>query len=721
MQRHLVGFLATVIASMASANDYFPIDVDVNQWRGTPLDFSYLNKRLDSSDRIAVNGADFYRIGADGKVGTKDDQPIKFFGVNLAFSANFPDQAQADLLVARLSTLGVNIVRLHHMDTQFTVDGKASKDGILHEGKFPSFDAESVSRLKYLIAKLADAGIYVDLNLHVSYTFNALRDELTSVPADFQFPPRSSPYHMLLPELIKRQQDYACGLIQRLELKQSPALAMLEINNESSLIDAWQFGLLEPNDINGNLMGLRASWQQFQRQKSWSPEVDMVSFRQTSKVGQKAKYAEFLASLDKAYLDTMKTAVKACAGEQVPVTGTQMAYGGLANQRSHDGMDFLDTHFYIDHYKFPAGWRQDNWWIKNNSLALDKFYPLASISLLRQQNKPFTVSEFNQAWPNRFGQEIDITTAAFALVQGWDGLMHFNYSNDDNYADRVPKGFNLHGDPARLAAFGQTARFFRQFSVSPSRVHVVFDDSDAYKFAAADVKQSEMMGAVKKAFNLKQDVLLNSRVSSSIAAQRGVERQSGQSSNAIRFASAERRLYVQAPDIWALSGQVTKGALGTDSFRLTYPGGGPDAALAVLTSIDGKAINQTGRLLLTVPGAVWRSLPVVKAAVKGQEAEPEPEQFISYRDGWTLKPQGKTPSALLQSGEGPLWMERQPMTVSVKLKSGSWHVYPLNGMGKRLDALPKEMVTFGDTGVVGIDMTSEAARVSPWYELVLDK
>ncbi|WP_146514283.1 hypothetical protein [Rubripirellula amarantea] len=109
--------------------------------------------------------------GKEGFVRVQDgqfvvgDKRIKFWGVNLCFSGNFPDHKNADVLAPHLAKLGVNAVRFHHMDSQSAPSGIWSAE--FKDGK-RQLDPEMVDRLDYLLARLHENGIYADINLHVS-------------------------------------------------------------------------------------------------------------------------------------------------------------------------------------------------------------------------------------------------------------------------------------------------------------------------------------------------------------------------------------------------------------------------------------------------------------------------------------------------------------------------------------------------------------------------
>ena len=101
-------------------------------------------------------------VRADAGRLTTDAGPIRFWATNLCFEACFPDRDQAERLAARLARLGVNCVRMHHMDARSIWGDSPDKLTI---------DPKQLGRLDYLIHQLKRHGIYTNLNLHVSRGF----------------------------------------------------------------------------------------------------------------------------------------------------------------------------------------------------------------------------------------------------------------------------------------------------------------------------------------------------------------------------------------------------------------------------------------------------------------------------------------------------------------------------------------------------------------------
>ena len=157
------------------------------------------------------------------------DKRVKFWAVNLTFSACFPTHADAERLAGRLAAAGVNSVRFHHMD-MFNWN-----NGIWDPADPKKLSAEALDRLDYLLDQLAKRGIYANLNLHVSRTHS----KVLGLPAT------SNSFDKIIdiftPELIEAQKAYARDLLthvnayRKVRYADDPAVGFVEISNEDSL------------------------------------------------------------------------------------------------------------------------------------------------------------------------------------------------------------------------------------------------------------------------------------------------------------------------------------------------------------------------------------------------------------------------------------------------------------------------------------------------------
>lgn len=215
----------------------------------------------DASSGVAnVSGWMDRPAGAAGFVESKDGhlfsggKRLRFFGVNMAFGANFPTHADADKIAARLAKFGVNCVRFHHMDMSAAPGGIWQKD-------MKTLDQGQLDKLDYFIAKLKEHGIYSDLNLHVSRTY-------PEMPAWDGASGFFKGVDLFYPPMLALQRAYARDLLTHVNpytgnaYVNEPAVALIEINNENGLVLEWWGGSLEkmPEVYRRELSGLWNAW-----------------------------------------------------------------------------------------------------------------------------------------------------------------------------------------------------------------------------------------------------------------------------------------------------------------------------------------------------------------------------------------------------------------------------------------------------------------------------
>jgi hypothetical protein len=205
------------------------------------------------------------RVGQDGHL-YAGAQRIRFFGVNLSFGANVPRQEEAEKIAARLAKFGINIVRFHHLD------GFPFPEGI-RAGNVPhtrSLDPVALDRLDYLVAQLKRNGIYANFNLLVFRPFTAA-DGLPAEIERLDWKVRHV-VGFFFPPMLELQKEYARTLLGHrnpytsLSYAQDPAVALVEINNENGLFQAWLDGQID--QLPGVFVqALQSQWNGWLRQR----------------------------------------------------------------------------------------------------------------------------------------------------------------------------------------------------------------------------------------------------------------------------------------------------------------------------------------------------------------------------------------------------------------------------------------------------------------------
>lgn len=207
-----------------------------------------------------VHAGTYGSIRTSGAHFITDAGRIRFWGTNLCFSANFPDKESAEKLAARLARFGFNCVRLHHMDSH---DIWGNSWGNQRRG-VSELDSDQLDRLDYLIYQLKKHGIYVNINLHVSRQFT----EKEGFPHDDLRPKYDKGLDNFEPRMIEFQKKYARDLLThvnpytKLAYTEDPCVALVEINNENSVVASWFWGQLDtlPSPYRDTLNSLWNNW-----------------------------------------------------------------------------------------------------------------------------------------------------------------------------------------------------------------------------------------------------------------------------------------------------------------------------------------------------------------------------------------------------------------------------------------------------------------------------
>ena len=201
---------------------------------GSVVDVSWLNDP-------PADGHGFVRA-RDGHFVDGRGKRLRFLATNFTFGSCFPDHDTADALAARLASLGINCIRFHHTDNQ------AAPGGIWKAGtpKKNQFDPTQLDRLDYFIAALKRHGIYADLNLHISRNYWEGEDFPDGLANDRErrekLPEYCKAIDKINDQMVRMQRDYARALLThvnpytRTSYAKEPGVAMVEINNENSLL-----------------------------------------------------------------------------------------------------------------------------------------------------------------------------------------------------------------------------------------------------------------------------------------------------------------------------------------------------------------------------------------------------------------------------------------------------------------------------------------------------
>lgn len=430
----------------------------------------YVNKENSGSHYVDWSGLLDAPAGKHGFIKTvnghfqfEDGTPVKFWGVNLVAGTCFPSKATADSVAVRLSKLGCNLVRFHHMDAPWAnpnIFGGASNATDLN--------AESLDKLDYLIYVLKKKGIYIFMDLLVHRDFSVV-EGVDNKPPDLG----GKQVGYFDPTLIRWQKDYAMKLLThknpytKLSYNEEPAIVASEFINESSAF--LHFGgdiLTEPYRA-----ALNKTFQKKYPGKKLSVlDLDYtnghypVVMERANTKGDVAESIQFFSELELKYYKDMYSELKNKLGVKYPLAGSNFPLPVLANQKNNTSLDFIITNDYWDH---PQLWKIGNDWSKvleapihNLSMIRNPHKSIISnISKFKWNNMPFVVTEYNACYPNEYLLESAPFVAAYSALQGNDGMLHFDSDEHVPGEERL-NSLSLSRAPDYLAQWVAAAPIF---------------------------------------------------------------------------------------------------------------------------------------------------------------------------------------------------------------------------------------------------------------------
>jgi hypothetical protein len=177
----------------------------------------------------------------------------------------------------------------------------------------------------------------------------------------------------------------------------------------------------------------------------------------------------FYMKLQNDYYDQMRSYVKDTLGVKVPVVGTALNYG-LPDRAVQSRLDFTDNHAYWDHPSFPhEPWSSTDWTITNQPMVRETNgstmgYLMRGIAV---KGKPFTISEYNHGYPNKYQPEAVLFLTAYSAFQDADALMFFDYNGSTDWqSDRIDGYFDIHRNSAMMSLLPSCAAAYRSGSIA---------------------------------------------------------------------------------------------------------------------------------------------------------------------------------------------------------------------------------------------------------------
>ncbi|MDQ2731268.1 MAG: hypothetical protein M3Y56_06380, partial [Armatimonadota bacterium] len=444
----------------------------------------------------------FLAAGQDGHFHWPNGERARFWGVCISRRSIMLPHAEIAQVVDVLARAGCNLVRFEALDGSGGVLSGSPTDS--RHLNLPMMDT-----LQFWLACLRARGIYYYLDLldfRHFYTGDGVANAAAMGIA-------GRPYAIFNPHLIELQQEYARQLLlainpyTRIRLIDDPALVMVELVNEHGFfMDVTHLATLAPPYNQefqllwdawllrhyGSRAALAAHWTAanepllpnedpttgtivFQAMPSSESGYDHGGVRSARIRDQ----VDFLADTQRAYFRTMRNFLRQI-GLHCPITASVSSVVGPDVLSVADELDCTAENYYADHPKYAANdWAGDPYFENMNPLRTSSPSGVApQTSVLRWNNKPVVIREWDTVWPNAYRSTSIPSMAAYASLQDLDMVVLFTYVTGP--ASTRLMDFGIGNDPTVWGLFGMASRIYLKGLVDTAKyqVNLLYGDYD---------------------------------------------------------------------------------------------------------------------------------------------------------------------------------------------------------------------------------------------------
>ncbi len=653
--------------------DWVPLYVKDGIVPGSALDFSAIRNTeapAGKYGRVVCKGQNFEFEKLPGV-------SQRFYGVNICGNANVPDYETAKNFARHLACMGYNALRFHHHDASLV---KGSKDGT-------TLNPEMMKCFDGLMAACVENGIYMTTDLFVSrrpIKYRTLGIDLDGNVEMAEYKELIQLHEGAFQNFLEYSRQFLnhVNVYTGRRIADEPALAWLSFVNEGNLCnkgfvyfekhkfmrDAWVKWLKEKKAVDNSYAKIT---EDLPKGNIWNLQEEL----------QYCAFVQFLRETEtrfaKRVTDFLRNEIKC----RVLTTNMNNWHYPAAFQLPRaENYDYVDDHFYVDHPRFlEEKWRLPSQCPNTNPMLGEKM-GAQDLTIRRILDRPFTITEYNYSSPGRFRGVGGIALGAAGALQNWAGLWRFAWSHGIHgvkSSQKMMSYFDMSGDPLSTAAERASICLFLRRDLEPLKKtyavvlppkklaqfsgfepkmlvpwtwlswyakigNVVADKApegstcagvypDVMKKTSDDVRGEFLPGAAEDAMPVAGDgaVTIDSQTGSFILA---TKRTSG--------------------------GFAEKGVIKTDMLTADI---GETAATVWVSSLDGKPINESKRMLLTHLTDVQNT-------------------DISYAN--------HSLTILLNWGRLPHLMRVGTAKVSVAAASGNWTVHVLASNGERRYTVP---------------------------------
>lgn len=199
------------------------------------------------------------------------------------------------------------------------------------------------------------------------------------------------------------------------------------------------------------------------------PAFERAAFGQRTGAAQR-DWIRFLMETEDRYWQSMYRFLKDELQVKALVTGT---IGGCAPLNLMAKMDWVDTHAYWQHPRFPRRpWDPEDWIVENRTMVNEAGGTLPRLAGYRVAGKPHACTEYNHPAPNTYNSEAFLLLAVYAALQDWDAIYAYCYAHSRAAgwdSRRINGFFDIDQHPTKMVTLVPAAAMFVRGDVLPAR------------------------------------------------------------------------------------------------------------------------------------------------------------------------------------------------------------------------------------------------------------
>jgi len=466
------------------AKEVVPGVIDVDEWLDRPAG-------KHGGVRMVKDGFAF-----------EDGTPVKFWGVNLSYTANAPDRETADFTAARFAKYGINAVRMHKFSYA------TGQMGIGDPNDSTRMDPRGLDRLDYFVSKLKEHGVYFGWS-H-TYGFHVVPGDRKRLLAYDEIARELKGNTYAFIHFAEDVQDLMIEMVVNLlkhknpytgrTYADEPALCFLELQNEDDIFfytsekafnacptykkrfltrfAAWLRKRYQSQEK------LQAAWAEALRpgetlaENSIVPQLNPWFFGDDHLPGQKGgarrrllDTAAFLHDVQDRFYGRFVKAIRA-AGYRGPLNGSPWQAPSVLPHYYNLYSDYKVG--YIDRHNYFEGKGPDMF----ASMLTRPGSGYFGSGLQQVRDRPFALSEWIHVYPNVYAAEGPAIVAAYGIgLQGWDASYEFQAQAGrrvfGDHAGQFPWGVWEADVPTSLGQFPALARMIYRGDVQEGEVIAV--------------------------------------------------------------------------------------------------------------------------------------------------------------------------------------------------------------------------------------------------------